>query len=120
MIPYTVYKVFHLTGLFMVILGLGGLMLARLAGASLEKPIRRRAAITHGVGLLIVLIGGFGMLGGMSPMPLWVIGKLLVWLFLGAEMALILRKSEWVGKLWWLTILAAGFAAYLVVYKPGG
>ncbi len=116
MIPYTTYKILHLTGLFMVILGLGGLMLVRIAGAPLEKCVRKRAAITHGIGLLLVLLGGFGMLGGIFP--LWAMGKLMVWIFLGAEMALILRKPTWSGKLWWATIIASAFAVYLVTYKP--
>ncbi len=120
MIPYTVYKVVHLSGLFMVIMGLAGLLLVRMAGTEPTKSVRKLAAITHGIGLMAVLVSGFGMLAGVSPFPYWAVGKLLVWLFLGGEIALVLRKPSWAGMLWWITIAASGFAVYLVVYKPGG
>lgn len=124
MIPYHVYKVIHLVGIFTILLALGGVALHVINGGTRLYQARRWAATFHGVGLLLALIGGFGLLArlGIHSWPLWVILKLVVWLALGALPVFFYRSS---GKpssskgLWLTTLVLAGLAAGLAIYKPG-
>ncbi len=116
------YKTLHLFGIFTVIMSLGGMCLHVASGGTREYAGRKLAAMTHGIGLLLVLVAGFGLLAKegimQQGMPGWVIGKLCVWLILGAMPALIYRQAK-LAKLFWILILAfATFAAYLVMFKP--
>ena len=76
--------------------------------------------IFHGVGMLIVLVGGFGLLAKLKPggsmFPHWAYIKLGIWLVLGGSVAVIARKQEWAKGLWFLIWLLAGAAAYVGVY----
>ncbi|HZX60505.1 MAG TPA: hypothetical protein VFF51_02025, partial [Candidatus Methylomirabilis sp.] len=86
MIPYLVYKNIHLVGVFMILMALGGLLLHSITGGTQEHSWRRPVAITHGVGLLLVLLGGFGMLARIGiywSWPGWVTGKIIIWLLFG-------------------------------------
>ncbi len=123
MISYPVYKVVHLFGIFLIFVSLGGVTLHSMNGGSREHPMRKKAAMTHGVGLLIALVGGFGLLarlGVLSPFPLWAALKLVIWLFMGGAIALAYRAKGGIGKmLWWLFPLLGASAAYLAIFKPG-
>jgi hypothetical protein len=122
MLSYEFYKSVHLFGLFLLIGALGALIMNRINGGSWENPSRKFLAISHGIGTLLVLITGFGMTarGGIAwPWPCWLWGMLAIWLFFGAEIALIRRKPQWSKALWWTTLILAGVAAYLGVFKPG-
>ncbi|RMH68929.1 MAG: hypothetical protein D6685_01670 [Bacteroidetes bacterium] len=117
---YTFYKVLHLLGVMMVFLALGGaLVRSRLPEqtASWKKLI----AITHGVGLLVLLVAGFGLLARLGvfwPMPAWALLKIVIWLLVGGLIALINRKPD-SGPVWWyLTLVLGLLAAYLALYKP--
>ena len=76
----------------------------------------------HGVGLLVALVGGFGLVarlqleqGMMAP---WVIAKLFIWLALGGVIALVNRKQD-KAKLWSIVIIILGAtAAYIARTKP--
>lgn len=120
--PYEVYKVLHITGVFMVMISLGGVFLyAATGGEKADNPWRKMVAITHGVGLLITLVAGFGLLarlGLVSGMPGWAWAKLVVWLLLGAFIALAYRRKLSPIVLWWGTIVLGAVAAYFAGYKP--
>lgn len=116
-----VYKNIHLLGVFMILVALGGLILHRINGGTREHAWRKPVAITHGVGLLLALVGGFGALARLGifwPMPAWVIGKIAIWLVLGILVAVIFRSPTLAKPLWWVTILLAGLAGYLALSKP--
>jgi hypothetical protein len=119
--PYEFYKVLHLIGVFTVILSLGGMCLHVASGGTREYAGRKMAAATHGIGLLITLVAGFGLLaklGLMASLPGWAITKLIVWLILGGLPALIYKKRA-MAKLFWVLILVFGaLNAYLAIYKP--
>ena len=119
---YSLYKLIHLTGIFMVLVSLGGLTLyVANGGVRAENSWRRQAALTHGIGLFLALLGGFGMLARLGihwPWPTWLIVKLVVWLLLGAMVALVYRKSELSKVWWWGTILLALFAGFMALVKP--
>lgn len=121
MISVAVYKNIHLIGVFMVLMALGGMLLHRINGGMQQHAWRKPVAITHGVGLLLVLLGGFGMLARLGifwPWPGWVTVKVIIWIVLGALVTLIFRKPTLAKPLWWMTIVLAGLAAYLAGNKP--
>lgn len=125
MIPFEVYKIFHLVGVFMVVGGLTARPLVGwVGGPAVESgprhPARRLAAITHGVGLVLVLICGFGMLArrGWSPGQPWVIAKLVIWVLLGGMMAMAGRMPRKAPLVWLMTFVLAGLAAYFAILKP--
>jgi len=57
---YDFFKILHLLGVFMVLVSLGGLI---VLGVVEDSRWRKLAAMTNGIGLVVVFIGGFGLLG---------------------------------------------------------
>ncbi len=121
MLSYDFYKWLHVTGVLAAILGLGGGFLTHLSGVLPAGPGRRAIAISHGVGLVLALVGGFGMIarGGIPfPWPAWIFGKIAIWFALGGLMALPMRNPALSRKAWWAPLLLATIAVYLVIYRP--
>jgi hypothetical protein len=123
MIPLLVYKNLHLLGVFMILVALGGFILQQMQFTTREPVWRKPVAITHGIGMVLALVGGFGMLarpelGIIWPWPGWVIGKITIWLVFGVLIALIGRAPTLAKPLWWTTIALAAIAAYLALNKP--
>jgi hypothetical protein len=121
MISILVYKNLHLIGVFMILVALGGVIVQQIHAASREQTWRRPVAITHGIGMVLVLVGGFGMLARLDifwPWPGWIIGKIIIWLVLGVLIAVIGRAPTLAKPLWWVTIALAAIAAYLALNKP--
>lgn len=127
---YAVYKVLHLLGILAVFTSLGAVaMLALRSGtdADEDRPVRKVVMMVHGIGLLVVIVAGFGlaarkglMTSGVGGWPGWLYGKIAVWLALGAAVGYI-RKSG--GRaLWWVLILPllGAIAAWLAIMQPGG
>ncbi len=119
---HSVYKLFHLLGIFMTFLSLGGLLLYAINGGTKEQNTwRKPVAITHGVGVLLLLVSGFGMLARLGmfwPLPGWTVVKLVIWLIFGGMTALIYKGPD-AGKTWWFIVLLLGLiAAYLALMKP--
>jgi hypothetical protein len=108
---YTTYQIIHLVGLAAVALGTGGMM----AGGNNRKLF----AIWQGVGLIVVLVAGFGMLAkGKLGFPHFAIVKLILWVVVGM-MPLILRKLKTPLTVNILISLAlVGILAWLGVMKP--
>jgi hypothetical protein len=121
MLPETIYKNLHLIGVFMILVALGGFIAQQVQVGASERVWRRPIAITHGIGMILALVGGFGMLARMQifwPWPGWVVGKILIWLVFGILVALIGRTPTLAKPLWWSTIALAAIAAYLALNKP--
>jgi hypothetical protein len=122
MISYSVYRVVHLFGIFLLLVILGGLAFgARRADAG--ALTRRAGMILHGLGLFVVLLGGFGLLARIgivhgTDWPGWVWAKLGVWVVLGAAVAIPLRRPSWAGPLLVLLPVLGGLAAWLAIFKP--
>jgi hypothetical protein len=72
------YHITHLLGIMFLFVGFGGLTSA--------NGNRRKGMIMHGIGLLILLVSGFGLLAKMqlSYTAHWVIGLYVIWVLLGA------------------------------------
>jgi len=121
MLSYQFYKVTHFVGIFLILLSLGGITLHVMNDGTRQYAMRKWAAISHGVGLLLAFVAGFGLmarLGLIHGFPLWIWGKLAVWLLLGAAPALIYRQRKIAKGLWFAILFIAGVAAYLAIYKP--
>jgi len=106
---------------FMILVALGGLILHQIGASTREQVWRRPVAITHGIGMVLVLVGGFGMLARLGifwPWPGWVIGKIVIWLVFGVLVAVIGRAPTLAKPLWWITIALGAIAAYLALNKP--
>ena len=116
--PHQFYQIIHLTGVFMVFLAYGGLIV-RSATGSASKDIRRLGSITSGIGLLLMLVGGFGLLARLNyGWPAWVLVKVAIWVALGGMIVLINRKPQLSQILWWSTIVLGVVALLMVVLKP--
>lgn len=116
------YKVAHIFGVLLLFSALGGMVYRALAGDTSEAG-RKLAGMTHGAALVLILITGFGALaklgfGEGGGFPIWLIGKLVLWLLFGGIVVLIRKKPEWAKLLWVLLPLIGTFAAYLALYKP--
>ena len=116
--PYETYKLMHVVGLLLLFLGMGG----QLLGAGSERGQAPKAtAILHAVGLLAMLVGGFGMmarLGVQWPWPGWLITKLGVWLTIGALPVGVRRQLIPHHLAWFVAAVLGGFAAWLAISKP--
>jgi len=119
MISYNVYKLAHLLGVIVLFLSLGGLTIDAIWGD--RRGSRAQIMATHGIGLFIILLGGFGMLarlGITGGLPGWIWGKLLIWVILGGVAALPYRFPALARPLWVLVPLLGLAAAYMALYKP--
>jgi hypothetical protein len=123
MISYSVYRVVHLVGIFILFAVLGGLAWGGARAEARGAISRPLAMALHGIGLFIVLLGGFGLLARIGVMhgmnwPGWVWGKLVIWLLLGAAVIIPKRKPEWGAALLLLIPTLGGVAAWLAIFKP--
>ncbi len=119
--PYEIYKIIHLTGIVMTVIALGGLSMHAILGGEKKNPFRKPAMITHGVGLLFALVGGFGMLARLSihwPWPTWVVIKFAIWLAFGAAAAMVYRKPVLNHGVWWGSVVLVALAATSAIMKP--
>lgn len=123
MLSYGFYKILHFIGIFMTIGALSA-MCIYVAGGGTKPQFASRKLVSafHGIGLVLALIGGFGLLARLGVMhgalPGWVIAKLIVWVILGGMPALIWRKPGAAKPFWALVLLFAVLNAYFAVYKP--
>src|SRR4051812_47914796 len=116
---YEFYRVLHLLGIFMVLLAMGAVTFHVTAGGTkANNPRRALLAATHGLGVLITLIAGFGLLarlGISADVPLWAWMKLGIWLVFGVGMTLVYRMPSAAKVLWFIWILLAVAAATLAI-----
>ena len=122
MLPHQVYKLVHVLGIALVYSALGGILVHVLNGGDKATlGARKLVAATHGIGMLLILVGGFGMLARLGldfGASHWVHVKLLIWLLLGAAVALPWRVPALTKPLWAVAPLLGMAAAALALYKP--
>ncbi len=114
---YSVYKIIHYVGIFTLMLSLG----------SLFTKYNKSAVIGHGVALLLIILGGFGMQARMKTFyvaefetgfPNWMIVKLVIWIIFGGSVVLAKRGILKGAAAWIVMIGLASVAAYLGLTKP--
>jgi hypothetical protein len=116
------YNVLHVVGIIMLFLGIGGAVirsfLANNSGSNVGN-LERFVLINHGVGLLLVLVAGFGQMARIgAQFSSWIVVKIIIWLFLASLVMFIKKKPELKSVWWYGALLTGGFAAYLGIYKP--
>ena len=118
---YEAYKIIHLVAIVLLFSGLIGILAVKMSGGVLDGKVKSLMFASHGIGLLVLLVSGFGLLARLNlthAIPGWVFGKLAIWLILGGSLALVKRKGH-IG--WPLFISLIGIfavAAFLAVIKP--
>lgn len=118
--PYHFYNAAHIVGAFMLILSIGGL-LGRAASQREEAGFGKKFfSITHGIGMALVLVAGFGLLArlGLHSWPGWVIAKLLLWLLVGIIPLFVKKQPRMFIFLWCLTVVTVTAAMLCAHYKP--
>ena len=117
---YEFYKLLHLTGIVLLFSGLISMLTLKIAGVPLEGRNKKFSFMAHGLGLLLIIISGFGLLarlGLIQEIPRWVYIKLLIWLYFGGIVALIKRKATgW--NFYVILICVFMLAAYVGITKP--
>lgn len=114
------YKLIHLLGISLVVMAVGGILLHTInGGTKVSNTFRKGAMMTHGIGLLLALVGGFGLLARLHlGFPLWATGKLVIWLIFGA-LAGVAYKPNLARKLWVAVPVLVVVGAALALMKPG-
>lgn len=123
MLSYTVYKAIHLVGVMLTVASLAGVGIHAANGGTRAASLTRRLTTAmHGVGLLLVLVAGFGMLArlGASAGAGWVLLKLLIWLILGLTVLVPYRRPQFARALFVLVPLLAATAGIVAITKPLG
>jgi len=118
---YLTWKIVHVAGMLLLFAALGGIAALRQAGQPAQA--RRLYTALHGVALLVLLAAGFGALATLglhSPAswPAWVWIKLVVWLLLGAGLAVLGRAGRRAGLVLVGLVLLGVVAAWAALAKP--
>ena len=121
--PYGVYKLMHFLGIFMLITALAATSMHVLRGGGrADNPYRRTLGITHGVAVLLILTGGFGMLARLGVMhgalPNWIYAKLAIWVALAAAIMVAYRGQRQARALLVVVPVLAVAAGAVALYKP--
>ena len=122
MIAISIYKLLHILGIMMIFASLGGMIHYVInGGTKAQNRWQKAAAATHGLGMVLVLLGGFGMLARLGihwPWPGWIFGKIIIWLILGGIIAFVYRLPNAGKALWYIVLLLGALAAYLAIMQP--
>jgi len=115
---YHIYLILHFVGILMVFMAFGS-MIARSALQPDNVSWRKFGSILSGIGLVLILLGGFGMLARLNlGFPGWAIIKTVIWVALGAMTAIINKKPQAAKPLWFITLILGILAVLTVTFKP--
>jgi hypothetical protein len=123
MFAQDVYWYLHILGVGLLILSVGGVTLHAMSGGTKESSGGRAlTAASHGLGLLLIIVAGFGMLARMDLMagglPGWAWVKVGIWLSIGLLFMVPYRKPEMSKVVWFGTVGLMLAAAFLAHAKP--
>ncbi len=115
--PHYLYQVLHITGLLMIFAGYGALLARGLAGSD-DRRVKKLGSITSGIGLLLVLVAGFGLVSKLnySFSAPWLIAKIVIWFALAGLIVLINRAPALATRLWWILLLLGATGAITVYW----
>jgi hypothetical protein len=118
------YNVVHIVGIVLVMSALGGSALHAINGGTrATNRARGLVAALHGAGVLLILVGGFGMLARLgfrhgANFPGWLWVKLAVWAAVAGLLFLVGRRPALARPAYLALPLLGGLAAYMAIYKP--
>lgn len=112
------YRILHILGIAMLLLGTGGMLFAPK-----DAPKQKLPAMLHNIGLLVIAVAGFGLmakLGISAPhnWSIWLVLKLVVWLLAGLMPTLVRAGTVPRPFGWIVALLLVGTAAWLGITKP--
>jgi hypothetical protein len=119
---YAFYKVLHLAAVLGIFASLGAICYHAMNGGQRTGAVGRGiVAALHGGGLLVALVAGFGLLarlGLIGSWPGWVWGKIVIWLVVGALVAVPYRRPALARPVLLSLPLVGLAAAWLAAAKP--
>ncbi len=116
---YQAYKVLHLFGVLMLFLALGAQLLRAQVGDSAQGVSKAVVGSMHGIGLVLALVGGFGLIAELGiGFPGWIMAKFAIWIALGGITAVIKRAAGLRAAMWFILPALGLLAAYLAIFKP--
>src|SRR5688572_17005378 len=115
-----VYEIVHVLGIAFVMCAFGGIAIhASTGGAWKGAGSMRALKVAHHLGMLCLLVGGFGMLarigivqGGIRGFPGWLWAKIAIFLVIGGTVALPYRRPQLALPAFFLTPTLAALAVY--------
>lgn len=121
---YAFYTFLHVTAVLFLFSALAATCMHVINGGSkADNPFRKVISIVHGIAMLLILVGGFGLMArlgiGHTGFPGWIWAKLIIWLLLGAAIAIPYRVSSQINKILFFVLpLVGSIAIWLAVSKP--
>lgn len=117
---YQFYKILHLSCVFFLLSGVVGLIMQYAFTRGQKSHFHKTIMMLHGLGLLGLLVSGFGLLAklGIPGLPGWVGAKLVIWLIFGGWIVLCRKFYGKTMPLLFGTITLAITAGYLAVFQP--
>jgi hypothetical protein len=113
---HSLYLFLHLLGLILAAISIGGMVSRRNQG---ETTSTKQLSMMHGIGVFMLLLGGFGMLARLDimwPFPNWIWAKLAIWVLVGGFPAYSKKLSGEASLYLALGLLLA--AAFFGINKP--
>jgi hypothetical protein len=115
------YKNIHLFGMFLAMTSLGGIAIhAANGGTKATSGTRVLTASVFGLGMLLVIAGGFGQAARLGILangfPGWMVGKIAIWCIVAVLSILPYRIPSLARPIYLLVPLLGGMAAYLAIY----
>jgi hypothetical protein len=117
------YNLIHVFGVIVLFMALGGTIVHVINGGTKESNTwRKPLAMMHGIALFLIFLGGFGLMARLgishvSP-PGWIWAKFVIWLLLGAAIALPYRVKGLAKPFALVLPLLGALATWLGVFKP--
>lgn len=110
--PYEFYKVMHLVAIFLFVSGSAVLLMGQTRS--------KFWMMLTGIASFLILVAGMGMVAKLQiGFPAWVVGKMVIWLVItGLGHMVAKRFPAYAMQAYWVTIILAGTAAGLAIYKP--
>ena len=115
------YKAVHLFGMFLAMTSLGGIAIhAANGGTKATATTRALTASVFGLGMLLVMAGGFGQAARLGILangfPFWLSAKIGIWVIVAVLSILPYRIPSLARPIYLLVPLLGGTAAYLAIY----
>ena len=120
---YAIYYPMHFLGIAMIVLALGAFAGHYFGGATEPHPRKKLLAIVHGIGLVLAIVGGFGLMkvfgikhSSYLQNP-WLLAKSLIWVFLAMAPFLMRKAPRQALLIFFLCIASFVFAASAAKFK---